>query len=150
MARNKIRRSLASILDPHPSSIETRQLWEYFRSQCAYCGVALQRSERTGHLDHVLASSVGGTNSIHNHVLACARCNGDEKREEDWASFLAKKAESPKIAAARRHRIDAWLSSAPEAVVDPSRAAEATAIINQAVASFDIAVAKLRALRGGI
>ncbi|WP_407943038.1 HNH endonuclease [Marinomonas atlantica] len=73
MAKNKIRRSLVSIIDPYPSKSEVDQLWEYFESRCAYCGISINRGSRTGHLDHLIPSSEGGSNSIYNHALSCAR-----------------------------------------------------------------------------
>jgi hypothetical protein len=41
MAKNKMRRCLAAILDPHPSGAEVEELWDYFQSSCAYCGIPL-------------------------------------------------------------------------------------------------------------
>lgn len=43
---------------------------------CKYCGVPLEYFEAT--LDHVVARSKGGNNSIENLVLACNRCNGSK------------------------------------------------------------------------
>ena len=148
MAKNKIRRSLASILDPHPSTAQISELWSYFKASCAYCGQAIERASRTGHLDHVESSASGGSNSIHNHVLACAKCNGDEKRDEHWGSFLERKAgvEAPN----RRKRVEAWLARAGlESVIEPAKRAEADAIIEQAVKSFNEAVNNMRRLRRG-
>jgi hypothetical protein len=148
MAKNKMRRCLAAILDPHPSSVEIERLWDYFQSSCAYCGIQLDRASRTGHLDHILSSALGGTNEIHNHLLSCNRCNGDEKREEDWQSFLARKVSDMALAADRHTRISAWIERAGgRGVADPSAKAKAEVIIAQAMESFDDAVKKLRALR---
>jgi len=92
MAKNMIKRSLLAVIDPHPSKAEVELLWKYFQSSCAYCGVEIPRESRTGHMDHVVSSALGGSNSIYNHVLSCSRCNGDEKKEESWQSFLTRKA----------------------------------------------------------
>lgn len=148
MAKNKMRRCLMAILDPHPTSAELSQLWSHFDSSCAYCGASLDRHARVGHLDHVLPSALGGNNSIYNHVLSCARCNGDEKREGSWQVFLAKKVPDATVAAARYARIEAWLSLATSSSAFASETQkEAETIIQQALASFDAAVSKIRALR---
>jgi len=79
MARNTMRKCFSAILDPSPKARDVGLLWAYFQSSCAYCGKALERALRHGHLDHLKARSAGGHNSIYNHVLACGGCNGDEK-----------------------------------------------------------------------
>lgn len=148
MAKNKMRRCFAAILDPHPSNAEVEELWSYFESKCAYCGTHIERKSRTGHLDHVLATSEGGTNSIHNHVLACARCNGDEKREESWVTFLLRKADTPSEASERKVKIELWLSY-KSAAVDLSLEAKQAAneVIATAIESFDRAIERLREIR---
>lgn len=145
MAKNKIRRSLLAIIDPHPSPAEVDDLWGYFESKCAYCGAVIPRESRTGHLDHVLASAAGGSNSIHNFVLSCARCNGDDKREGDWRAFLSRTAE-PTVVTARATRIEAWLSRAPATGRRPELAMQANKIVEEAISDFDRAVARMRAL----
>lgn len=150
MAKNKMRRCLGAVLDPHPTSSEVKTLWMYFQSTCAYCGIHIDPESRTGHLDHIMPSALGGTNEIHNYLLACSRCNGDEKRDEDWQSFLERKIADRALVDARRSHILAWVGKANGRVIrDPAVIAEADAIIFQALEEFDIAVKKLRALRGG-
>ena len=149
MAKNKIRRSLLAIIDPHPTDAEVDALWAYFQSCCAYCGVAIPRTSRTGHTDHVVSGALGGTNSIYNHVLSCARCNGDEKREEHWETFLAKKVSDPALAAQRHSAISAWLARATASSISPAVRARVDVIISEATASFDTAVKAVRALRKG-
>jgi hypothetical protein len=146
MAKNKMNRCFKAILDPHPNKKEIDSLWMYFNSCCAYCGKGIQRSSRTGHLDHVLSSAAGGTNSIYNHVLSCAICNGDEKREEDWHIFLHKKSSSSKLAQEREYKIKVWLQKAPTSISNPEFEREAEHIINKSIAEFDNAVLKLRQL----
>jgi len=122
----------------------------YFQSTCAYCGIHIDPESRTGHLDHIMPSALGGTNEIHNYLLACSRCNGDEKRDEDWQSFLERKIADRALVDARRSHILAWVGKANGRVIrDPAVIAEADAIIFQALEEFDKAVKKLRALRGG-
>ncbi len=147
MVRNKIRRSLRAILDPYPSPQDMQNIWGHFECCCAYCGVAIQRASRNGHMDHVVPSALGGNNCVNNYVLACARCNGDEKRQANWTAFLRKKAESPAIEAARRDRIEKWLSGGALRIVDTKRAAEIETIIAEAITHYDSAVAKIRTMR---
>lgn len=149
MAKNKIRRSLLAIIDPHPGRAEIDELWGYFQSSCAYCGILISRIARNGHLDHVVSSALGGSNCIHNHVLACARCNGDDKREEFWESFLARKVTDPALAAARHAQISNWLARSATVSAAPQLIARVDAIIDRALADFDVAVGELRALRKG-
>ena len=146
MAKNKIKRSLLAIIDPHPTPAEINELWAYFQSSCAYCGVAIARDSRTGHVDHVVSSAFGGSNCIHNHVLSCARCNGDEKREESWETFLAKKVTDAALATKRHAHISAWLARSASVPVTPEIRAHADAIINRALAAFDSSVKELRGL----
>ena len=156
MAKNKIRRCLKAILDPHPSVKDIDALWEYFGSCCAYCGNPICRASRKGHIDHAISSSLGGTNAIHSHVLACDRCNGDEKREEPWELFLQKKCTSQgtsqDVLALRSKRICDWISvqHKSSALSDPDMQVRANAIIDAALESFDKSVADIRKLRRGV
>jgi HNH endonuclease len=149
MVKNKIKRSLLAIIDPHPTPKQINELWSFFNSTCAYCGIPIDRDTRTGHVDHVVSSALGGTNCIYNHVLSCARCNGDEKREESWQSFLAKKAYDPAVLAKRHAHITAWLRRGDAKPVPQEMRTEdeANVIINRALADFDSAVIAMRKLR---
>ena len=148
MAKNQMRRCLQAIIDPHPTDAEVSELWMYFQSACAYCGLSLTRGARDGHVDHVVPHSSRGSNSIYNHVLSCSRCNGDEKREEDWESFLACKALLPQQLAQRHAHIARWLERAIGHTGTPTVSpADVEAIIESALKSFDASVKQLRALR---
>ena len=147
MAKNKIRRSLVAILDPHPSKSEVNALWAYFEARCAYCGTPISRESRTGHLDHLVPSAEGGSNDIHNHALSCARCNGDEKREESWQSFLERKSEGADVFQARKKKIEEWLSLSPAKNRDREILAEGEDIVREAIDCFERSVDKMRALR---
>jgi 5-methylcytosine-specific restriction endonuclease McrA len=147
MAKNKIKRSLSAICDPHPSKKEEKALWEYFNYQCAYCGIEIEKDSRTGHLDHLVPSSEVGTNSIFNHALSCAKCNGDDKREEEWGSFLKKKAETEAILQSRRDHIEGWLQQAPASTNTTEFISMRESIIDKALSDFDSSVAKMRELR---
>lgn len=150
MAKNQMKRSLRAILDPAPSQTDIARLWSFFDSSCAYCAQTLAREERLGHLDHILPHASGGTNDIHNHVLACGRCNGDEKREEDWRSFLAHKVSDENLRQERCSRIESWMQQAPpdRTVISPQTLQAADAIAARALQEFDAAVKEVRALRG--
>lgn len=147
IAKNQMRRCLRAIVDPHPTDAEVSSLWGYFESACAYCGRQLERKGREGHVDHLVAHSAGGTNSIYNHVLSCNRCNGDEKREEDWESFLARKALVPLEFERRRGRVCEWLAIAEHTRSVPEASEQVESIISRAIESFDCAVEQLRSLR---
>lgn len=149
MAKNRIKRSLNAILDPHPTPDEVARIWTHFQSSCAYCGLTIHQGSRDGHLDHAVSTALGGTNSVHSHVLACGRCNGDEKREESWESFLPKKCPTQEVLAARRTRICEWLALGVVETqpADAERRRRAMEIIDQALASFDTSVAEMRRLR---
>ncbi len=147
MAKNKIKRSLNAICDPHPTKSEENTLWEYFDEQCAYCGKPIERNSRTGHLDHLISSAEGGSNSIYNHALSCATCNGDEKREESWHSFLSRRARSAEALKARRSKIEQWLAKVPQTICDQDFASKRDRIIQEALENFDASVKKMRELR---
>ena len=146
IAKNKIRRCLIAIYDPLPSESEIDKLWKYYESCCAYCGVEIQRKSRTGHLDHLIPSSEGGSNSIYNHALSCARCNGDERREESWESFLSQKALITSIYIERKAKIENWLALAPRSIANKAFIDEAEFIIQEAHDNFMKSVNKMRAL----
>lgn len=147
MAKNKIKRSLWAICDPHPTQAEKNKLWQHFESCCAYCGIFIEPSSRIGHLDHLVPTSEGGSNSIYNHALSCATCNGDEKREESWQSFLAKKCQNSDTEALRRNKIAAWMASSPTNLVDSELAAKIDAVILEAIQSYEASVNKIRQLK---
>ena len=104
--KNYIRKALWKAVDPAPSATQIHCLWTYFESNCAYCGLQLNKAERKAHLDHLDAT---GRNHISNRVLACGVCNGDEKREQNWEAFLAKKCGTDvQLFQTRRKRILDW------------------------------------------
>jgi hypothetical protein len=106
-AKNLMRRSLNEILDPGPSSVE--ELWLHFES--AYCRMPVNREQRQGHVDH---ATTGGGNQLGNLILACGRCNGDEKLDQAWQAFLLLKTGGDGTALAQRtERIESWFSKHP-------------------------------------
>lgn len=111
MAKNTIKRSLRSIVDRELSAAEKSAIWNHFSSQCAYCGKKLSRDGREGHIDHLIPTTSGGTNHISNRVLSCPPCNGDEKREEDWITFLNRKNNDSAMRDDRIRRIETWVEA---------------------------------------
>jgi 5-methylcytosine-specific restriction endonuclease McrA len=114
-AKNRMRRTVEEILDPGPRNVDA--LWEHFDAQCAYCGTGLSRDRREGHIDH---ADPDGGNDLGNLVLACASCNGDEKREESWHEFLRRKTPDDALFAKREGRIRAWLDQHPRKSAEDS------------------------------
>ena len=147
MAKNKIKRSLVAVYDPPPTKKEIDGLWEYFNSCCVYCNQHIERSSRTGHLDHMLAASEGGSNSIHNFALSCAKCNGDDKREESWDTFLKRTAPSPSVYENNHKAIEHWLSLSERSSFDEAFMLKANAIVENALLKFDESVKEMRSLR---
>ena len=149
MAKNKIQRSLIQIIYGYPNQIDKQKVWEYFDNRCAYCDCKIEKASRKGHLDHLIAISDGGTNDIHNLVLACSICNGDEKREQHWLDFLKLKCQKfpNTIFKARFEKIIAWQNKAELSKIDDKTQMEIDGIIAQAKQDFDNAVIKMRALK---
>jgi hypothetical protein len=110
-----MRKAIRAIVDPPPRSLDP--VWEYFESCCAYCGKELDRVRRAGHLDHAVA---GGGNQIGNMVLSCASCNGDEKLDMHWRTFLDQKVTDPNIRTERAARIGRWIELHPVKPDTPS------------------------------
>lgn len=109
-AKNIMRRPLSEIVDPCLTPALEDALWRHFDASCAYCAVHIDRASRTGHLDHLES---GGGNGAMNRVLACARCNGDEKREQPWRAFLQDKCPDDVERRRRIERIEAWVAQHP-------------------------------------
>ena len=147
MAKNKIKRSLNAVFDPYPTKKEENELWDYFNHSCAYCGVEIERESRKGHLDHLTPASKGGGNNIHNFALSCPTCNGDEKREELWLSFLSKKCESNRTHKERKNKIEKWLGKAPRVMHTEEQLIKVDVIIIEAISQFEKSVEKIRLLK---
>lgn len=146
-ARNTIQRALRAILDPEPTRKDMDRLWKYFDSSCAYCGRALVRSERNGHADHLVPTSMGGTNHISNHVLACDKCNGDEKRDQEWHEFLALKVRDRAKYRVMSDRIKLWVTTNQPATARGIDAKLLAHEVGRALLAFDGAVRNLRKVR---
>jgi hypothetical protein len=139
-AKNRMARAVESILDPWPANKDP--IWNFFGSECAYCGVKLVKGERVGHIDH--ATSKAG-NHIGNLVLACSVCNGDEKLDMDWHAFLEQKVSDPALRQERTERIERWqvLHPKPEPAASPEVAA-VDAELRALIVAFGQKCAELR------
>lgn len=147
-AKNAIRRALVGVVDPHPSASQIHRIWTFFESQCAYCGRPMVRGDRDAHIDHLVSTYKGGSNSLGNFVLSCSICNGDEKRDEHWESFLRKKAPDDKIFKMRKEKIEAWVASCTSAsMCDPAVLKAVDQEVTRAIASFDEALHNIRKLK---
>lgn len=147
MTKNEIRRSLHAIIDPLPTPKEVDLLWSFFKGQCAYCGKNLKREERKGHQDHIISIANGGNNEIHNFVLSCNICNGDEKREENWETFLKKKAPDEVLFNSRKSIIESWTSQRRDKTIYEETMNEIEAIIERTISNFEDAVKKIREIK---
>ena len=105
-AKNDIRTCLIEIVDPSPNKSERDRLRGFFNHRCAYCGTKINQKSRKGHLDHLTAKKKG-FNHISNRVLACSRCNGDDKRENPWRTFINSKGTKREIQT-RISKIEQW------------------------------------------
>ena len=145
-ARNAIKKSLKELIDPKPTKAQQDQIWQYFENQCAYCGCDLIRKERKAHLDHVVADADGGSNRLCNLILSCATCNGDEKREMDWQTFLLQKCQGKTPAYQQRHnRITQWFAEqGGSAVITNQQQAQLESAFNTVNAIYSDVVAELK------
>lgn len=151
-ARNAIKKALYGLLDKPLKRPQWDELWQFFDSQCAYCGVSLDRSRREGHADHLVSVSLGGTNGMSNFVLSCGRCNGDDKRDMDWEPFLAQGNPDPCMHEERRQRILRWIELHEGTVPHraPVLAEFVESQVSRALECFNQAVDNVRTARRGL
>ena len=140
-AKNTVRRALRAIVDREPSEQEKSRLWKFFESSCAYCGRALNRVDRKGHIDHLIHD---GPNHISNRVLSCPTCNGDEKRDRDWLVFLKEKVSNAALFKKRKKKIKVWVTSNKTAAPVQHKSGLLAREIARVMASVDRAAGKLK------
>jgi hypothetical protein len=107
--KNLMRRGLRRLVDPEPEPKDKERIWAYFEGRCAYCDTVI--AEGGGDIDHLVSAALGGANSLANRVLACKPCNAQEKRDQDWESFINSKCPGSDIRARRTQRIRSWIES---------------------------------------
>jgi hypothetical protein len=148
-AKNAIRRALTGVIDPHPNASQVHRVWVFFKSSCAYCGKSLLRGNRDAHIDHLISSGAGGSNALGNLVLSCGTCNGDEKRDQQWESFLRKKASDKATFDLRKSQIEAWVASCGAvSAIDSTLTQMVAAEVDGAISAFDKALDRIRHLKG--
>jgi len=145
--RNMIRRSLREICDPSPKKKDEQQIWDYFDSECAYCGKKLNKASKDGHIDHLASSALGGSNCISNRVLSCANCNEKEKLDMPWAKFLTQKNPDKFVSSRRKNKILKWLSMHQTKIIRKDVLAKILSLGDEVVAVYDEKVKLTRQLR---
>jgi hypothetical protein len=139
--KNLMRRALKDLVDPPASESEQNRLRVHFHNECAYCGAPA--GPRQGHIDH---AEPGEGNSAGNLLLACAVCNGDEKREMGWEAFLMAKCggDAEKLNE-RRARILDWRHQHPRVPKQTlPEVAEAMTLAEDSIRAFEEAYNRLR------
>ena len=82
-----------------------------------------------------------------NHVLACATCNGDLKRERPWLDFLTEVVTDLPLRDYRASRIQAWNSRLPVTAISQIDIKLVDEVIARALEAYDSSVAALRSFR---
>lgn len=147
-AKNAMNRAIKDLLCRPMTTKEKDQVWEYFKSRCAYCDKHINRAHRHGHMDHLDCSATGGGNAMGNRVLACKECNGNEKREQNWKRFLKSKCKDAETFLRRRDKIKAWQKQCPSSipiVISPQAEKAKLAVVN-AVNTFEEKFVRFRSL----
>ncbi len=145
--KNIIRRSLREIVDPSPSKKQEQKIWDFFNSRCAYCGNKVHKEYKEGHMDHLVSSSIGGSNQISNRVLSCAPCNEKEKLDMPWEQFLAQKCEDKSVEAERKDKILKWQKIHKEFILSKEILAKIKSLGDDIAVLYDEKVKQARGLR---
>ena len=144
--KNIIGRSLTSVLDPHPTKKQLRELVQHFESLCAYCAKEIHVKPKDAQLDHVDSD---GPNNISNRVFACEACNEEEKRDKPWLEFLRDKCSTEEEFSNRKQTIQQWIAqnSLHYVPLSPETRKELDEHIIAAKIAFDNSVENVRSLR---
>lgn len=150
-AKNVVRRAFMQIADPAPDARVQRSIWEHFESRCAYCGKAIAKALKQGHIDHLVSASLGGRNHLSNRVLSCATCNEVEKRDAPWEEFLRSKCPDEATLKRRRARIENWRETH---AIDETEGASLRQLAEDCAATvhalFDAQVARLKLAKNAV
>lgn len=145
--KNIIRRSLREIIDPSPKKKDEQIIWDYFDSQCAYCGKKLQKGRKEAHIDHLVSASCGGANQICNRVLSCSICNEKEKLDKPWEEFLTQKCADKRITAERKAKILKWQTMHKESSVGKDAISKIKSLADDVALYYDEKIKQARNLR---
>ena len=105
--KNISRRVLWAALEKEINRVDRSEMLTFFKAKCAYCGRTLGAR---WHADHLIPVDSGGLNHISNRVPACPCCNENEKRAQNWETFLAMKCGSNhQLLSSRRSLIATWI-----------------------------------------
>ena len=145
--KNMIRRSLREVVDPSPTKKDEERIWEFFNSECAYCGKRLSKAHKEGHIDHLVSAAIGGSNDISNRVLSCATCNEKEKLDMPWESFLIQKNSDKSIASRRKEKILKWQSVHKQSTIKKETLDKIESLSTEVAEFYDERVSLARKLR---
>ncbi len=146
--KNAIERSFKGILDPNPSRADIDRIWEYFRSECVYCGKRLDRKRKEGHIDHLIPITLNGPNHVSNRVLSCGDCNAEEKRDRFWVEFLIEKNPNQDTRELRKQRIRTWQGMNPPSSIDKSAMSEIESLSADVTRFYQTRIEIARKLKG--
>jgi hypothetical protein len=145
--KNVIRRSFREIIDPAPDKESVSKVWAFFNSMCAYCGTALDRLKKEGHIDHLISASQKGPNHLGNRVLSCATCNEKEKLDLPWESFLEKKLKDSALFKERKRKILEWLGKNQSTPLDEITLKAIDALADETVEFYESRVKSAKAIK---
>lgn len=65
-----------------------RDIYKKYNGHCAYCGKKIDFDDMT--IDHILATSKGGSNDLANTIPSCQLCNNQkaDRTIEEFRTFL--------------------------------------------------------------
>lgn len=65
-----------------------RDIYNKYNGHCAYCGKKIEFDDMT--IDHILATSKGGSNDLTNTIPSCQLCNNQkaDRTIEEFRTFL--------------------------------------------------------------
>jgi len=145
--KNIIRRSMRETVDPSPKAKDVNTIWDFFNSECAYCGKKLRKGYKEGHIDHLISASCGGANGISNRVLSCASCNEAEKLDMPWEEFLSKKCSNKHIEAERKNKILQWQKTHKESILGKDVLSKIKLLADDVTSYYDEKIKQARILR---
>lgn len=67
-----------------------RDIYNKYNGHCAYCGKKIEFDDMT--IDHIVATSKGGSNDLTNTIPSCQLCNNQkaDRTVEEFRTFLEK------------------------------------------------------------